>query len=315
MGHKHHSRPFHVAALDLRGMTVRLDDVVDAIIRGHGYPDPVAKLLAEAVVLTVLLANNMKHQAKFQLQTKTDGAVSMLVVDINVHGHVRAYARHDEERLALYGAKPSSKALLGKGYMGLTIEPEDGQNRYQGIVEISGNGLEEAAQNYFNQSEQIPTVVKLAATSPEPTIDLDRARWRAGGILGQSLPPPSPFKDPESAEARKWQDEIDDHWREAEARLGTVEADELLDPALSSEALLLRLFDPHDIRVSDVRPFEAKCRCNPERIMDMLKSFDTKDVADMAQTDGMIAVTCEFCSKEYKTPLATIVADSVVGHA
>lgn len=309
------SLSFRIENLDSRGVIIKLDHVVDSIIRGHDYPLPVGRLLGEAITLAVIFNATSSKTGRFQLQTKTDGAVPMLVVDIDAEGHVRGYARIDEKRLALYGANPSSKALLGRGYLALTIEPDDTDNRYQGIVALEAMDLEAAAHAYFAQSEQIPTRVRLACKPPyEGTEILNERSWRAGGLLAQSLPKSSPFKDPESPDAQKWMLDVEDHWREAEARTGTAENDELTDPALSREELLVRLFHPHDVRVHSEKNFIAQCRCSSDRIMDMLKSFDAAAVADMAESDGNLSITCEFCSTVYRLPLHNIIAGSDVGH-
>ena len=92
--------PYEVAALDLRGRVVRLGPAVDTILRGHDYPAPVAKLLGEAIVLTVLLGSALKFEGRFILQTQGDGPVRMLVVDFTTPGKIRACARFDEDRVA-----------------------------------------------------------------------------------------------------------------------------------------------------------------------------------------------------------------------
>src|SRR5690242_2628215 len=189
--------PFEVSSLDLRGRIVRLGPVVDEILSRHAYPEPVAKLLGEAIVLTVMLGSALKIDGRFILQTQGDGPVRMLVVDFIAPDKVRACARFDKDRVAAAIAKgdASGGALLGKGHLAMTIDQGPDMNRYQGLVALDGGSLEDVAHEYFLRSEQIPTRVRLAvaeellAGSDGPT-----HRWRAGGIMLQFLP-----KSPERA--------------------------------------------------------------------------------------------------------------------
>ncbi len=181
--------PFEVAALDLRGRVVRLGPAVDAILRGHDYPAPVAKLVGEAVVLTVLLGSVLKFEGRFILQTKTDGPVRMLVVDYRTPRSIRALASFDKERVAkaIAAGRDDAGALLGRGHLAMTIDQGPDTARYQGLVALEGRDLEHAAHEYFLRSEQIPTRVRLAV-GEEFLADGARYGWRAGGILLQFIP-------------------------------------------------------------------------------------------------------------------------------
>src|SRR5579884_3758031 len=189
--------PFEVSSLDLRGRIVRLGPVVDEILEKHAYPAPVAKLLGEAVVLTVMLGSALKIEGRFIMQTQTDGSVRMLVVDFTAPGKVRACARYDEGRVAeaIASGRTASGDLLGEGHLAMTIDQGPEMSRYQGLVALAGGTLEDAAHEYFFRSEQIPTRVRLAVGE-----ELRQARggashrWRAGGIMLQFLP-----KSPERA--------------------------------------------------------------------------------------------------------------------
>ena len=156
--------PFEVAKLDLRGRVVRLGPAVDQILEGHDYPPPVAKLLGEAVVLTVMLGSALKIDGRFILQTQTDGPVRMLVVDFTAPGKVRACARFDKDAVAeaIAAGKSDGPSLLGKGHLAMTIDQGPDMSRYQGLVALEGGSLEDAAHEYFHRSEQIPTQVRLA---------------------------------------------------------------------------------------------------------------------------------------------------------
>jgi molecular chaperone Hsp33 len=293
--------PFQIEALDVRGRVVRLGPSIDAVIERHAYPPQVSKLLGEAVALTILLGSALKIDGRFQLQTRSDGPVGMLVVDFEAPDRVRACARFDKERL--YDVRGAG-ALLGHGHMALTIDQGPDMSRYQGVVALDGGTLEDAAHAYFRQSEQIPTKVRLAvAESVKPG---DAHAWRAGGMLVQFLPDAPermrvPDLDPGDAPegVEPVDQEEDDAWVEAQSLVGTVEDHELTDPTLEPERLLIRLFNEREIRVFESRGVREACRCSRERVLGMLKSFTAEDRKDMRADDGSIEVTCDFCSSRY----------------
>lgn len=298
--------PFQVDALDARGRVVKLGPVVDAILHRHAYPAAVSRLLGEAITLTVLLGSSLKFEGRFQLQTRTDGPVDLLVVDFSAPSDVRAYARFDADAVAAR-AGAAGAALLGRGHLALTIDQGAHMQRYQGVVPLDGQGLEEAAHQYFLRSEQIPTIVRLAVAE-EITGDAGgaRAHWRAGGILAQFLPAQAerqrqaefdPGDAPAGSETPGFQE--DDAWVEVRALVRTVEDHELADAAVSSERLLYRLFNERGVRVFEAAPIADRCRCSSERILDMLRGFNEDDRQAMIGADGRIGVTCEFCSVHY----------------
>lgn len=290
--------PFAVTPLDIRGRLVRLGPAVDRILKRHRYPDPVARLVGEAAALTALLGSALKIEGRFQLQTKTDGVVDMLVVDFDAPDRLRAFARFDAARLEEVGGRLGPAELLGHGHLALTIDQGADMSRYQGVVPLEGQGLEAAAHQYFAQSEQIPTLVRLAVAQ---NVTGDGSDWRAGGLLAQFLP--------ESEDRRRQADldpgdapegfvrsaPEDDNWSEAKALAGTAEDHELVDPTLSSERLLYRLFHERGVTVFEPQRLRDACRCSDERIVGMLRSFSRAERADMIGTDGRIGVTCEFC--------------------
>ena len=300
--------PFEVVTLDLRGRVVRLGPVVDKILAAHAYPVPVAKLLAEAVVLTVMLGSALKIDGRFILQTQTDGPVRMLVVDFTAPGKVRACARFDKDRVAvaIENGKADDGMLLGKGHLAMTIDRGADMNRYQGLVALDGGSLEEAAHEYFHRSEQIPTRVRLAVAEELRAGEGGAShRWRAGGILLQFLPRASesaraadlhPGHAPEGTVPHTVEE--DDAWVEGRALVSTVEDVELIDPALSSERLVYRLFHEPGVRVFRGSEVRAECSCSRENVEAMLKSFSQNDRDHMVE-DGKISVTCEFCSERY----------------
>jgi len=297
--------PFEVAALDARGRVVQLGPILDGILGRHDYPEEVGRLLAEAVVLTVLLGTSLKFEGKFIFQTQSDGPVDMLVVDFNTPRSVRAYARYDEDKLAsaVAAGRTAPEELLGKGILALTVDQGVHTQRYQGIVALDGSNLEEVARAYFRQSEQIPTDVRLSVGKLMGRAGSER--WRAGGVLVQFLPqsqdrmrlPDLPGGDVPAGALPDWQEE-DDSWVEVQALVGTVEPSELTDPTLGVERLLYRLFHERGVRVFDPAPVVDDCSCSEAKVRSVLESFTAEEIVESIE-DGRIHVTCEFCSADY----------------
>ena len=301
--------PFEVAKLDLRGRVVRLGPAVDQILARHAYPQPVAKLLGEALVLTVMLGSALKIEGRFILQTQSDGPVRMLVVDFTAPDKVRACARFDKDRVAaaISSGEAGGGPLLGKGHLAMTIDKGPDMNRYQGLVTLNGGSLEDVAQEYFFRSEQIPTRVRLAVAE-ELRAGSGGAthRWRAGGIMLQFLPRAAKrarVTDLNVGHAPDGREphavEEDDAWAEGQAMISTAEDIELIDPSLSSEQLVYRLFHEPGVRVFRASPLRAECSCSRDNVEAMLKSFSQDDRDHMVE-DGKISVTCEFCSANYQ---------------
>jgi molecular chaperone Hsp33 len=315
-GHDDVVLPFAVEGLDVRGRVVRLGPMLDTLLTRHNYPVPVARLVGEAVALTVLLGAALKIEGRFQLMTQTNGAVDLIVVDFDAPDQVRAYARFNAEELE--NKTPSSAALLGHGYLAFTIDPGNEMSRYQGIVPLEGQGLEEAAHHYFRQSEQIPTLIRLAVAEELSAGEGGGTHtFRAGGLMVQFLPaaserappidlPPGDHPDPQAQ-----QDDLpeDEAWTEARALIETVQDHELIDTIISSERLLYRLFHERGVRVYHGQKIIEACRCSEQRIFAMMKRFSTKDRADMVGDDGRIRMTCEFCSRVYDLDPATVEAE------
>lgn len=300
--------PFAVEALDVRGRVVRLGPAIDTILGRHDYPPAVSRLLAEAVALTALIGTSMKFEGRFIMQTQSDGPVSMLVVDFDAPDALRACARFDAKAVtaAVAAGRDRPEDLLGRGHLAMTVDQGAHMSRYQGIVELDGRSLEEAAHGYFLQSEQIPTRVRLAVAevlTRDPGREPHRA-WRAGGLFLQFLPESSdrvgrrdlhPGDAPEGVSANV---EEDDAWVEAQSLVGTIEDAELIDPSISAETLLYRLFHERGARVFEPQPLVERCRCSRDNVKTMIASFSPAERVDMIE-NGRIGVTCEFCSTHY----------------
>ncbi len=300
--------PFQVEGLDVRGRAVQLGGSIDAILKRHDYPEEVARLLAEATVLTVLLGTSLKFEGKFIFQTQSDGPVDMLVVDFRTPRSVRAYARFDAGRLqeAVAAGQTKPEELLGRGTLALTVDQGAYMQRYQGIVALDGSTLEEIATTYFRQSEQIPTDLKLSVAKliERGSDGKPVEQWRAGGLIIQFLPesqlrariPDLPGGDGDDNDPSHHP--VDDAWDEARSLVGTIESSELTDPQVGSERLLYRLFHERGVRVYESVPVLDECSCSREKIADVLSGFSAEEIKDSIE-DERIVVTCEFCSTRY----------------
>jgi len=231
----------------------------------------------------------------------------MLVADFTTPSALRAYARFDADRLEalLAAGDTSQQTLLGSGVLALTIDQGAHTQRYQGIVQLDGETLEDAARTYFRQSEQIPTDIRLSvAKLLTPGVGGAREQWRAGGILAQFLPqspermrvPDLPGGDGDPRE--EIHDPADNSWRELLALLGTIEPTELIDPTIGAERLLFRLFHEHGVRVFGGVPVADQCSCSRDKIRGILEGFSAQEIVDSTE-DGGIHVACEFCSTQY----------------
>lgn len=291
--------PFEVRPLGIRGRIVRLGPLIDDILLRHDYPAPVSALLAQGVALTALLGTALKFDGKFILQTKTDGPVPMLVTDFVSPNGVRGTARFNTAA-PLTGL--TEKQLLGAGYLAMTVDQGSDMERYQGIVPLGDATLADAAHTYFQQSEQIPTRLRLAA-GPLSLKGDKAAHWRAGAILVQHLPrdggisaiPTSSGDTPEGHDDGITEN---DDWVKARLILDTVEDHELLDPTLSAEELLYRLYHEDGVTAYPATQLARHCTCSSEAVEAMLKGFTPQERADMVE-NGTIGVTCEFCSTRY----------------
>ncbi len=287
---------FTIPARHARGRIVRLGPVLDSILGSHNYPPLIARLLAEALTLTALLGSTLKHkEGQMTLQAQTEGGVVDLLVCDYRGGEMRGYVRHDPERLAEAPVEPSLFALFGKGYLAITFDQAVSGERYQGIVPLEGGSLAEAAQSYFSQSEQIPSLVRLATAS------LGTAGHVSGGLLLQHLP--------EGEEGRERLHTRLDHpeWEHVEALAGTIKVEELTDPALQLEGIAWRLFNEEDeIRVLPGTTVSRGCRCNPQHTRDVIARFPAEEQAEMADEAGLIHVDCEFCSRRFSIGLTDL---------
>jgi molecular chaperone Hsp33 len=284
-----------IPSRNARGRIARLGSVVDSILASHAYPPLIETLLAEALTLTALLGALLKEpQGQLTLQAQTSGGIIDLLVCDYRGGELRGYVRHDPERLADAPADPKLEDLFGKGYLAITFDQPLADERYQGIVPLEGRNLAEAAQSYFAQSEQIPSLVRLAA---EKRGD----HWQAGGLLLQHLP--------EGEEGRERLHTRLDHpdWPHVAILGGSVKPEELTDPTVPLDDLLWRLFHEEDeLRTLAAITLSRGCRCDPDYVRSVIARFPAEEREAMIGDDGVIRVDCAFCSSSFAIPPAEL---------
>lgn len=281
---------FQVGDTAVRGRIVRLGGAIDEILSAHQFPDAISELLGEAACVVSMMGVALKFDGKLIFQAQGSGPVSVIVADYTVGGALRATANLRGEAVGRGAA-----ALLGKGHIAMTIDQGAEMERYQGVTPIEGNSLADAAVAYFDQSEQIPTVVKLAVG--KISLPGQSERWRAGGIMAQFMPGEGGSRA--RGEEMLMSQEDRDSWERAAAFIETTQHDELLDPAVSVETLLYRLFHEDGVRVFDTQPVRAACGCNHDKIAAVLERYAEDQLGDMVEDDA-IKVVCEFCRKEYR---------------
>ncbi|MEQ8639865.1 MAG: Hsp33 family molecular chaperone HslO [Alphaproteobacteria bacterium] len=301
--------PFQIESIGggVRGRLVRLGPLVDDILTRHDYPEPVARLLGEALTLTSALAAGLKFNGSFSLQAQGDGVVSLLVADVTADGEMRGYAKFDPQRLSAASVDSTVRAagdvgLMGRGYLAFTADPGDDGDRYQGIVDLAGETLAQCAEHYFRQSEQIETRILAAA---EPRQRPNGAReWRAGALMLQRLP----TDEQHPGGARNAYDSessgpvSDEDWNRAVMLMATSTADELTDATLPARRLLYRLYHEDGVRVFPRKALSRGCRCSEHRVQRILASLPRDDLSDLAE-DGKLVMTCEFCSRDFVAEL------------
>lgn len=277
-----------IPSRNARGRIARLGPVIDEVLANHNYPRVIEKLLAEALTLTALLGSLLKEpEGQLTLQAQTQGGMIDLMVCDYLGGDLRGYVRHDAKRAADSSMDPGLKELFGEGYLAITFDQPVAKERYQGIVPLEGKNLAEAAQSYFAQSEQIPSLVRLAAEKQDN-------RWFSGGFLLQHLP--------EGEEGRERLHTRLDHpdWPHVAILGGSVKPGELTDPALALDDLIWRLFhEEEEVRTLPAMKLGRGCRCDPDYVRSVIARFPADEREAMVGDDGLIRVDCAFCSSSF----------------
>lgn len=285
--------PFDIARCGVRGRLVRLDGACARALGAHVLPEPAARVTGELVALGALLGTALKLDGRLTIQTKGDGPLDLVTADYygadeNRDRGVRGYARLDAERFAALEAQAFDR-LAGKGALAITIEPRVGGKTYQGIVELSPQGIGASAETYFIQSEQLPTVIRLAA-APLYVAGDPAPHWRAGGVMLQMTP----------ELASRGHETRSDDWDRLSLLLKTVEDIELVDTGLNPETLLWRLFHEEEVRVAPPERVTFRCDCDTSRITQILRRYTPQEREGLADPDGVIRARCEFCGKTHE---------------
>ena len=293
---------FQLDQSSVRGRAVHLGSALDkALNRPDGtdrYPVEISRLLGEAMMIGALVARALKFKGRMIVQCHgtNEGAISLLMADCTTDGNIRGYARWNEEQLKnirLDNRQPGAQALLGGGTFSMTIDQGPDMDQYQGLSAIEGDSLAECAEHFFRQSEQIPTRINLACGQVQ--LPGEQPSWRGGGMMIQRIA------------ADETRGNTDDDWDTAKALFETLSDDELIDPEVSQETLLYRLFHEGGVRIVDQGGVRAECACSEERLENTLKSFDASALEDMAE-DGQILANCQFCDREYHFNLEDLLA-------
>ncbi len=287
-------RPFQIEGMTVRGRLVRLGPTLHQILTRHDYPELVSELLGQAVALSSALAGALKYNGVFTLQTKGDGPLSTMVVDVKTPGDLRGYAQYDADAIAAFqpNANPSIPRLLGAGHIAFTVDQGTRTERYQGIVALEGQSLADCAHNYFRESEQIETAIVLACGKA-----LTDGGWRGGAIMLQRLPEGDPAILARGVEIERGVVSEDD-WRRVVTLLASARDSELMDPNLSGDELLFRLFHEDGVRIFEPTKLQPGCRCSKKRAERILAQLPKKELPDLA-VDNELIVTCEFCDASY----------------
>lgn len=291
---------FQIEHRPVRGRAVRMGPAsLSPILHRHDYPDNLARILGEAVTLAALVGSSLKFDGRLLVQAEGDGPVKMLVGEFRSDGGMRGYARYDDEAWAHLdkinkGAAPHMPQLFGPaGRLGLIlIQDNPAIQPYQGIVPLVKGTLAECAEDYFAQSEQVPTRIALSVAEFErpgdPTL------WVSGGMMIQRVA---------SDEARG---DTEEAWDEARALFATTTEAELADPDLPMEQLLYRLFHEQGVRLEPPMTLDDRCTCNEDRLISTLKAMSDESLRELVEPDGTLSIDCQFCGRHYTVPIEAV---------
>jgi len=314
--------PFQLDRSDIRGRVVRLDGVLDQVLRQHDYPPVIEALVAEAVVLTALIGQAVKLRWKLSLQIRGKGAARLIATDYygptddGQPARIRAYASYDDERLDP-DAVPFSQ--IGEGYFAVMLDQGEGMVPYQGFTPIAGVSLANCAETYFAQSEQLPT--RFAVTFGKSQMPGDAAHWRAGGVMLQHMPQAGMSVEV-AAEGGSGEGGLLHHtdilggdagenWTRCNILLDTVEELELIGPTVAPTDLLVRLFHAEDPRVFDPQPVRFGCSCSEDKVRSAMSIYSQKDIRHMTTEQGVVTADCQFCGAHYELDPMTLGFEAV----
>ena len=306
--------PFQLDVSGIRGRIVRLDGVLDEVLKQHEYPPLIEALVAEMALLTALIGQTIKLRWKLSLQVRGKGAARLIATDYygpqddGSPARIRAYASYDADRLDLE-AEPFSQ--IGEGYFAVMLDQGEGMVPYQGFTPIAGGSLSACAETYFAQSEQIPT--RFALSFGRSTVPGETEHWRAGGVMLQHMPQVGGV----GAEAGSGEGGLLTHadilsgvssedWNRVNMLLGTVEELELIGPTVTPTDLLVRLFHEEGPRVFDAQPVRFGCSCSADKVRSAMSIYSRKDIAHMTTEAGIVTADCQFCGAHYELDPETL---------
>lgn len=283
---------FQLEGQDIKGRIIRLDKTVDRVLKNHKFPKDVSSELGALMALSALLGSMMKFDGILTAQIKGDSRIPMLVSDYATDGKGSGVVRGTGQ----FDADQETHQKYGKGTLMITIDQGSDMDRYQGIVELMDNDLVKTAEEYFQSSEQLPSKIILACTQDEA------GHWKAGALLLQHL-----ASNTEGMQERVMEDERQkDDWQTASILLSSLKASELLDPALSLQQVLIRLFHEKGVRAFSTTKMVNGCRCSDSKLRSVLSGFTPKELHSIAEK-GVITMTCEFCKTNHKFELNKLI--------
>ncbi len=289
-------QPFLIHHSNIRGKIVRLNEAVDTIITRHNYPDAVSSLLAELVVIAAMLSSNLKRKGILTIQLKGEGLIRFMVVDATANGEIRGYAELEDCDATQFETLQSSnlRQLMGNGLLAITLNKGTKNEPYQGIVEITGDSVVEAVQNYFTTSEQNEVLLKISVGKNK--IPGRAGKWCAGGIMLQHVPHDGGVRETGSNIMHYEGETPQEQWRRATMLAATVQDVELLDTYLPLQDLLYRLFNEDGVWVYETSEINTNCRCSRTKIVRTLAQFPRAEIEKMLD-DDQLSVNCQFCNK------------------
>lgn len=255
--------------LAIRGDLVQLEATWKAVQDKHTYPDPVLHLLGEVMTAAVLLSATLKHDSRLTMQIQGNGQIPFMVVECTHDRNLRGMAHYAAD------IQPGTLAeLVGDGRLAITLEPANSKERYQSIVQLTGNNLAEAIDDYLSRSEQLDTHIWLAVSEQ-----------RTAGLLIQKLPANQTAEEQEG-------------WNRVEQLSATITDKELLN--LDAQQVIHRLYHEEDVRVFESEPVCFRCSCNKGRVVNMLRQLGIDEIRAILEEEQSVEVTCEFCNQKYR---------------
>jgi molecular chaperone Hsp33 len=262
--------------IDVRGVVSRLDESYQTVLSRASYPPVIQRVLGEMLAAVSLLSSNLKFEGRLSLQAQGEGNLRVLMAECSHHQNLRAIARYDGD----IDEQAAFNELLVNGRLAITIEPDKG-SRYQGVVPLEQPTLAACLEDYFRQSEQLSTTIRLAADGQ-----------RAGGLLVQVLPAAGTG---------------DEDWQRISVLAGTLKDEELLQ--LDNDTMLYRLFHEEQCRLYEPEPLRFHCDCSRTRSADALQMMTEQELMQLAEEQGgVIEVSCHFCNEQYRFDTADIQA-------